>query len=506
VGRAYTGRMARRLTAGLLSLALPGAGQLYTGARARAAILLGLTAALAAAVAAIVVVRPFDLLDAAVRRETLVALLAANLLVLGVRLYAVVDAWRVGGAIRSAGAPAVVALVFLITLTVAPHAATAYYAVRGYETLVTVFADDEPRDVLPATGVFLSAGEPVRPRPLRGDPPRRGGTRPQDAKPTPFRGPAEVLAPYAPAAALVPSRASPYASVERPWVTLLLIGSDHGPERAGHRTDTMIVVGLERGTGRALAMGIPRNFVDVPLPAAAATELERFPRPLNALYQFGLEHPAVFPRADNPGATALKQTVSSLLGIRIDYYAFVDLDGFVDMVDALGGVRIHVKERLVDSVTRPAWGETKPRIDVHPGRTYHFTGRTALAYVRSRKTSSDYTRMGRQRCFLSALADQLDVRTVLRHFGALTTIARESVRTDIPLRSVPDLVRLVAAVDPELTVTETFGTAYIRNRRKSDGYPRPAVNRIRVTVRDAILFPPDELDDRRRISTAARAC
>jgi LCP family protein required for cell wall assembly len=497
--------MARRLTAGLLSLALPGAGQLYLGARARAAALLAVTAALFVAGAALVLLRPVDLLDIAVRREALLALLAVNVVLLGVRLFAVVDAWRLGGARRAAGVPALAALALLVGVTVVPHAATAYYAIRGYGTLEAVFADEEPRDVLPGAGVLLSPPAPSGPREPRGDAPTAGRARPQDPKPTPFRGRVEPLASLTPGAALANGPSSPPASIVRPWVTVLLIGSDHGPERAGHRTDTMIVVGLERDTGRAIALGVPRNYVDVPLVGRARQVAKRFSGPLNSLYQFGLEHPSLFPGSENPGATALKQTISSLLGLRVDYYAFVDLDGFVDMVDALGGVRIHVKERLVDSVTRPAWGETKPRIDVTPGRTYHFSGRTALAYVRSRKTSSDYTRMTRQRCFLSALAGQLDVKTVLRHFGALTAIAKTHVRTDIPLRSVPDLVRLAAGVDPELTVTETFGSTYIKNRRKRDGYPRPAVNRIRVTVRDAVLFPPDELD-RRGLGTSARVC
>ena len=52
-------------------------------------------------------------------------------------------------------------------------------------------------------------------------------------------------------------------------------------------------------------------------------------------------------------------------------------------MDALGGVEIDVKERLLDEVARPAWGEQKPRIDVVPGLTYRFYGREALAYVRS---------------------------------------------------------------------------------------------------------------------------
>ncbi len=134
----------------------------------------------------------------------------------------------------------------------------------------------------------------------------------------------------------------------------------------------------------------------------------------------------------------------------------VNLLGFADLVDALGGVEIAVKERLVDEVTRPAWGEPKPSIDVQPGHTYRFYGREALAYVRSRKASSDYTRMARQRCFLSAMADQLDPVRVLRHFGSLAKTIETNVHTDIPLNRLPSLVRLVSSVDSQDTLDGHF--------------------------------------------------
>ena len=142
-------------------------------------------------------------------------------------------------------------------------------------------------------------------------------------------------------------------------------------------------------------------------------------------------------------------------------------------MDGLGGVRILVRERLVDEVTRPAWGEPKPRIDVVPGRRYHFYGREALAYVRSRKDSNDYTRMARQRCFLSAMADQLDPVRVLRNFPGLARTVEANVSTDVPLRRLPALVRLVGGIDPQETLTETFGADYIASRRKLDNYPLP---------------------------------
>jgi hypothetical protein len=71
---------------------------------------------------------------------------------------------------------------------------------------------------------------------------------------------------------------------------------------------------------------------------------------------------------------------------------------------------------------------------------------------------------------------------------------------------VPDLVRLAAEVDPELTVTETFGLDYVRGRRAGDGYPLPAVNRMRAAVRRLILAPPEQVRERRGLETAAGSC
>ena len=219
--------------------------------------------------------------------------------------------------------------------------------------------------------------------------------------------------------------------------------------------------------------------------------------PLNAI--FGLNG------GGDEGAIALKQAVSNLLAVRVDYYALVNLVGFADLVDALGGVEINVKERLHDEVTRPAWGEPKPTIDVVPGRTYRFYGREALAYVRSRKDSSDYTRMARQRCFLSAMADQLDPVRAIRNFGSLARTIETNVSTDIPLNRLPSLVRLVGSVDSRRTLTVTFGFDYFFGRQKAGNYPVPALGRIRTTVRQAILTP-ELLKRTGKAATAEQAC
>jgi LCP family protein required for cell wall assembly len=462
------------LVAATLSLLVPGAGQLYAGARRRGLALLGIAGALCLGILAVAATGPLGLALSLLGRPLLVVVLIANLAFLVVRVFAVVDAWRLGGRMTTAVGGVTVAA--LAVVTAAPHAAVAYAAVRGYSTLETVFADEEPRDVLPSQGPFLQT---IPPRPVE---------LPQGR-------------PLADSRRILLEEAELF---EHPWVTMLLIGSDHGPGNVGDRTDTMVVAALQRDTGRAVLLGIPRNLVDVPLGGVAGRTMPRFNDPLNALYSFARTRPELFPGGHDPGATALKQTISRLLGLRVDYYALVTLDGFRDVVDALGGVRIHVKERLVDSVTRPAWGESKPTIDVYPGRTYHFSGRTALAYVRSRKTSSDYRRMARQRCFLSAMADQVNVFTVVRNFRPLTETVESSVRTDIPLDRVPDVVRLVAGIEPRRTLTETFGLEYFARRRKSDRYPIANLGKIRTTVRDAILRP--ELADQHRVESVTKSC
>ena len=470
------------IPAAFVSMLVPGLGQLLAGARRRGLLLLGATAVLLAVVLAGTVLLPGIV---TIDRRLVAGVLAVDLALLGVRLFAVLDAGR--GSRAPAGK---VALAVLAVATVVPHVAFAYVTVRSYAVLESVFAEDEPQDVLPARGIFL-ASEPSLPQWVGPDGWRLGLAE--------QLGPGETR-PLVRSPELLAAAAEP-APTQRPWTTILLIGTDEGPGNWGARTDTIMLVAAQHGTGRAAAFGIPRNLAQV----TVGGKLKRFPEPLNGLYAFARERPELFPGGADPGATALKQAVSRLLGLRVDYYALVNLRGFADLVDALGGVRILVKERLVDSVTRPAWGEPKPRIDVVPGRTYHFYGREALAYVRSRKASSDYTRMARQRCFLSALADQLDPVQVLRNFGSLAKTVATSVSTDVPLDRFPGLVRLVTGVDPKATLTVTFGPDYFFARRKKDNHPVPHGAKIRRTVRTAILHP-ERLGAEDRAPTVGKTC
>jgi LCP family protein required for cell wall assembly len=460
------------LVAGLLSLLVPGVGQLYRGATRRGLILLGITLCIMLGGVLLWSWVSLDVLSS-VDRSIVTAILAVDLVLLALRVFAVVDAAR--GAL-----PLLVAV--LVALTAAPHVAAGWITVRSYDVLDSVFADEEPCGTACDRGSVLLA-HVVRPLPE---------WVPKDAWEWALverLGPGEVAPLEADARVLADTE----IPVAKPWTTILLLGTDEGPGNLGARTDTIILAAVQHGTGRAAAFGVPRNLAQVPLGPKGTP----FKEPINALYGRS--------GGGETGARNLKQAVSALLGIRVDYYALVNLVGFADLVDALGGVEILVKERLRDEVTRPAWGEPKPTIDVVPGHRYRFYGRDALAYVRSRKDSSDYTRMARQRCFLSAMADQLDPVRAIRNFGSLAKTIETNVHTDIPLNRLPSLVRLVSSVDSDETLTVTFGPDYFFGRQKSGNYPVPALGRIRSTVRRAILAP--ELLRRAGTATSAKqAC
>src|SRR5687768_2504218 len=146
-----SGGTTRRLVAGLLSAVVPGAGQLYVGARRRGLVLLGVSAALLLALLALASVASLTQVD----RRLVGTVLAANLVLCAFRLFAVADAGRGAGA---------VGLAALAVLVAAPHIAAGYVTVRGYDVLEDVFAEDEPGDVLPARGLFLARATPALPR------------------------------------------------------------------------------------------------------------------------------------------------------------------------------------------------------------------------------------------------------------------------------------------------------------------------------------------------------
>ncbi|MGH3318859.1 MAG: LCP family protein [Streptosporangiaceae bacterium] len=229
-----------------------------------------------------------------------------------------------------------------------------------------------------------------------------------------------------------------------PWqgkgrLNILLIGADSDVKRFGLRTDALVVASINPRTGRTVLLSVPRNMQHVPLPPGRMRRHfpHGFPNYIYALYQFAAEHPKLTPHPRHRDAELVKRTIGHLIGLPIDYYALADLDGFQDIVNALGGVWMRVDQPI-------RYGK-RGQFVIKPGYR-KLNGRNALWYARSRLQSSDYVRMRRQRCLIGAIARQADPVTVLRHFQAIAHATKHTVSTDIPQDLLPNLVDLAMKV------------------------------------------------------------
>lgn len=236
---------------------------------------------------------------------------------------------------------------------------------------------------------------------------------------------------------------------------ILLLGGDAGPDRLGLRPDSISVVSIEAATGAATIFGIPRNMEDVPF-AADSPLWGPFPNGYDCgteclvsyLYTYGEEHPDLYPDAaaenSRPGVEAMRDAAEGILGLEIPYYVLIDMQGFAQLIDALGGVEINVTERVpLGSNTFDDGSPADPIGYIEPG-LQRMDGQNALWYARSRYGTTDYERMERQRQVQEAILRQMDPANVLLKFQGIAQAGSQVVSTDIPQSMLGYFVELAA--------------------------------------------------------------
>lgn len=245
---------------------------------------------------------------------------------------------------------------------------------------------------------------------------------------------------------------------------VLLVGGDAGQDRDGLRTDSMNVVSIDRASGDTVIIGVPRNLGDAPLPPGPLAE--RFPDGyddlLNAVYGWGQANPNAVRKAlgptDEPGASLLAASIAEFTGLRIDGWVLVDMAGFLEVVDALGGVDLYVTQEVPSPGNILGAKHVTP--EVYTVGLHHLDGTDTLDYSRSREADSDYERMDRQRCVLANLAAQHGGPELLRRWPALASALSSTVRTNLTvsqmvgvieqLQGAPTAPRSIGLVPPEV--------------------------------------------------------
>ena len=229
-------------------------------------------------------------------------------------------------------------------------------------------------------------------------------------------------------------------------INILLMGGDAGPDRNGLRPDSMTVASVDQVTGRTVLISLPRNLEKAPFPASSPMH-KKFPQGfdcpndvcmLNAVYTYASTHKDLYPKVKNPGAQATKEAIEGVTGLTINYWSLIDLKGFEDLVDALGGITMDVyrKVPIGGGPTHPIYGY------VEAGKNRHLNGKEALWFARSRSDSSDWDRIVRQKCVMNAMLNQLDPLTVLTKFNGIASASKEIVATDVPASQVSKMLDL----------------------------------------------------------------
>ncbi|GAA2483118.1 LCP family protein [Terrabacter carboxydivorans] len=277
--------------------------------------------------------------------------------------------------------------------------------------------------------------------------------------------------------AQVAQGSDPWADQAR--VNILLLGSDAGVGRTGTRTDSMIVASIDTKTGRTALISLPRNLQRVPLPKASPLRglypSGTYGRPvcfreqkdpndqcmLNAVWtevdQYRQDHPGSY-TGSVPGRDETRNVISEVLGLKIDHTVVIDLKGFSQLIDAMGGVTVNVK--LSGFGTKlPIGGHSDGRGGVvgetgyfSPG-VQHLSGNLALWYARTRAADSDTYRQARQRCVIQAVVRQVDPAQMVSKYPEIARIARDNIYTDIPAQNLPAFVDLIERVQKDNKIT-----------------------------------------------------
>jgi LCP family protein required for cell wall assembly len=186
----------------------------------------------------------------------------------------------------------------------------------------------------------------------------------------------------------------------------MILGSDYRPE-SGFRTDILMLIALDKNSGKMSLISFPRDLW-VFIPGYGEQRI-------NTVMQLG-------------GYQLLAETLQANFGVYPTQYAMIDMEGFLDVIDVLGGITF-----VTDAYTADACDESLDAdrwCEVGPGEIT-LDSKLALWYVRARYNSSDFDRMRRTQEVVKAVIDELISPAGMLKISNLLTIYDNEVESNI---------------------------------------------------------------------------
>lgn len=248
-------------------------------------------------------------------------------------------------------------------------------------------------------------------------------------------------------------------------VNVLLMGIDHRTTDVG-RSDTLVLLTVDMKKDKAAILSIPRD--------TRVKIADNGYDKINHTYAFG-------------GHELTCATVSELLGAPIDYYALLDPEVFVGVIDTLGGVDITVERPMH---YEDPWDDNGGLIiDFQPGRQ-HLDGQKSMEYVRYRDEQGDLGRIGRQQNFVREIISQTKLTSLLAKLPALLKASDKALVTNLGLSERCRLATFLAGLKKEY-----FNSSMLPGRPAyldSISYWLPDIKRARLQLADAMGIEPGE--------------
>lgn len=231
-------------------------------------------------------------------------------------------------------------------------------------------------------------------------------------------------------------------------INILLLGMGGKKHEGGYLTDTLILASIEPSTKKVALISIPRDMA-IPIENMGWKKINH----VNAFAEMEQE---------NSGGIAISQTLSDILNIPIDYYLRIDFEGFINIVDKLGGVTVDV-ENTINDREYPVRGMEKAddyfsrfeHLYIEKGE-HHMDGELALKYVRSRHTpgieGSDFARAKRQQKVIEAVKDNLlSLKTLFKPkmISEIINEFQEHINTNLNIWEMVKLWEIVKDVKRE---------------------------------------------------------
>lgn len=218
-----------------------------------------------------------------------------------------------------------------------------------------------------------------------------------------------------------------YPGLDPAWQNILLLGADNRPGETVGRTDTMMILSVNREEKSVRLTSLMRDmWVDI-------YDINRAHK-INAANVYG-------------GPNAAMATVNDYFDMNIENYVLVDMDGLVQIINKLGGVDIPVTGDEAAYINQDMKDQ---KLDdqgkVTEGESVHLTGEQAMAYVRIRYIGGDQQRTERQRIVLMALAGKLKETSVWGLADAALTML-DYVDTSLSLGEMVDLGMTALEID-----------------------------------------------------------